>query len=189
MKLPKELTTVTPLSKTLAFVVIVTIPFLGFFFGIKYDQLLTSNNLAMSSLTKNEPQSKLTRYKSVTEQFSVDYPAGWYLWEQNREYTQLLFHDYVWYRVHPKSDKKYLDKIMKTANCITCDYDLAAPPYTDIKEVIISGIKMYTNTDASGDQHIFIVHPLTQHAIEFSSAAPVYKSQLMQLVSSFKFNN
>lgn len=40
MKLPKELTTVTPLSKALALVLFITLPMLGFYIGMQYNQML-----------------------------------------------------------------------------------------------------------------------------------------------------
>jgi hypothetical protein len=39
MKLPKELTTVTPLSKTLALILFIVLPFIGFFIGVRYESL------------------------------------------------------------------------------------------------------------------------------------------------------
>lgn len=54
MKLPKELTTVTTLSKTMALIIVVTTPIIGFLLGVKYqkkvDQLYSQqdNNLAQS---------------------------------------------------------------------------------------------------------------------------------------------
>jgi hypothetical protein len=38
---PKELTTVTPLSKTLSFIAFITIPVIAFFLGIRYQQSIT----------------------------------------------------------------------------------------------------------------------------------------------------
>lgn len=38
-KLPKSLTTVTPLSKTIALALIVVLPFLGFYLGMRYTNL------------------------------------------------------------------------------------------------------------------------------------------------------
>ena len=40
MKLPKEITTVTPLSKYLAMILFITLPFIGFFLGIRYQQTI-----------------------------------------------------------------------------------------------------------------------------------------------------
>lgn len=37
-KLPKELTTATPLSKALAFICFITIPIIAFFFGIRVQE-------------------------------------------------------------------------------------------------------------------------------------------------------
>lgn len=40
MKLPKELTTVTPLSKILAAILFIMLPFIGFFLGTRYQRIL-----------------------------------------------------------------------------------------------------------------------------------------------------
>jgi hypothetical protein len=40
IKLPKELTTVTPLSKYLAMVVFISLPFVGFFLGMRYQEMM-----------------------------------------------------------------------------------------------------------------------------------------------------
>ena len=38
MKLPKSLTTVTPLSRTVAAIVLIALPFIGFIYGMKYQE-------------------------------------------------------------------------------------------------------------------------------------------------------
>lgn len=42
--LPKSLTTVTPLSKFIAFVLFVLMPFIGFYIGMNYQKILDSVN-------------------------------------------------------------------------------------------------------------------------------------------------
>lgn len=44
--LPKELTTVTPVSKFIAVVIFLVLPFLGFIYGMKYQQLKDTNNFS-----------------------------------------------------------------------------------------------------------------------------------------------
>ena len=44
MVLPKELTTVTPLSKAVALIMFITLPIIGFFFGAYYQLLITQTN-------------------------------------------------------------------------------------------------------------------------------------------------
>lgn len=44
MKLPKELTTVTPLSKYLAMILFISLPFIGFYIGIRYEESIVSVN-------------------------------------------------------------------------------------------------------------------------------------------------
>lgn len=46
MQLPKELTTVTTLSKTVAFVMFITLPLIAFFFGMRYQTIITEENYA-----------------------------------------------------------------------------------------------------------------------------------------------
>jgi len=41
MKLPKELTTVTPLSKTVALIMFISLPIITFLFGMQYQMMLT----------------------------------------------------------------------------------------------------------------------------------------------------
>jgi putative hemolysin len=55
MKLPKKYTTVTKLSKTIALIMFIPLPFIGFVLGMKYQQLLTSIDQAKIPL-KNESQ-------------------------------------------------------------------------------------------------------------------------------------
>ncbi len=43
-KLPKSLTTVTTLSKTIAMILFITLPFLGFYLGFQYSYVLNQAN-------------------------------------------------------------------------------------------------------------------------------------------------
>lgn len=45
MKLPKSLTTVTPLSKTTALIMVILLPFMGFYLGMEFQKTLGSENL------------------------------------------------------------------------------------------------------------------------------------------------
>ena len=50
MSLPKELITVTPLSKFLALTLFITLPILAFIFGIKYESNLNQSNQTISNI-------------------------------------------------------------------------------------------------------------------------------------------
>src|SRR3989344_1976481 len=84
MSLPKELTTVTPLSKIVALILFIFLPILGFHFGIKYQQLITNTNftyLTSPSLTPgpivvNDTGSWKT-YTDNKNDFSLKYPSDW----------------------------------------------------------------------------------------------------------------
>lgn len=89
MQLPKEITTVTLLSKTLAFVMFLTLPFIGFGLGMRYQQMTT-----LSQIRKNEEQTNTIKrvptptptiedisqwklYGNPTYQFSLQYPPSY----------------------------------------------------------------------------------------------------------------
>lgn len=52
--MPNTLTTVTPLSKTIAAILFILLPLLSFFFGIQYQRLLTSP--PTNNITPNKPE-------------------------------------------------------------------------------------------------------------------------------------
>lgn len=60
MKLPKELTTVTPLSKILAAVFFIAFPFISFFLGMQYQYMTDLYNQQLADESILSPQRKLT---------------------------------------------------------------------------------------------------------------------------------
>ncbi len=54
--LPKELTTVTPLSKTLAVIVFLTVPVIAFSLGMRYQEVLDQANMYDSSTYMMKPE-------------------------------------------------------------------------------------------------------------------------------------
>lgn len=66
MILPKELTTVTPLSKTIALILFVLLPIIAFLLGMKYQQAITSVNTNMNLPVNNSsPTSQLNNNSIV----------------------------------------------------------------------------------------------------------------------------
>lgn len=53
MPLPKVFTTVTPLSKTIALILFVTLPIVAFIFGMSYQKMINENGL---TITPTPPQ-------------------------------------------------------------------------------------------------------------------------------------
>lgn len=92
--MPKELTTVTPLSKYLAMFLFIVLPFIGFSLGIRYQQVI---DYYQEELTKPIPSIK---YKtSTTDQtanwktyandkykFQIGYPNNWNLVSSDDDY-------------------------------------------------------------------------------------------------------
>lgn len=97
MKLPKELTTVTPLSKYFAMVLFISLPFIGFLIGIRYQEtvsLQTSQSENIIVTTKRSPTPEINQVtntsnwktynlkKYITKygssyNFSISYPQDW----------------------------------------------------------------------------------------------------------------
>ncbi len=118
MNLPKELTTVTPLSKYLAIVVFVLFPILGFFLGMKYQELMNlskrqemEENLTITRAPTPTPFAIPTVDPSITAnwktyansqfEFTLRYPAEWKIAEAKEK-------DYNIIQIYP-TDKKIND--------------------------------------------------------------------------------
>lgn len=82
MKLPEELTTVTPLSKYFAMILFISLPFIGFFMGMNYQSTLdlSGSQQAYTSLTVIKPSPTPEKingwktYKNESIGFSFSYP-------------------------------------------------------------------------------------------------------------------
>lgn len=114
MSLPKELTTVTPVSKCIAVILAVFLPILGFFLGIRYQEMLTvmsTNNPGSPhtgvKLMPISPTGEHTDWQEVdVEKFTISTPPGWqYVKKQGidsfigeiTDGKMTLHFDYGWY--------------------------------------------------------------------------------------------
>ncbi len=87
MKLPKQLTTVTPFSKYLAMFLFILLPIVGFYLGIQYQKNLTVKSMPVENLVEPTPSPTNTpiiptldttywkTYKN--KDFSFKYPPNW----------------------------------------------------------------------------------------------------------------
>ena len=66
MKHSKQLTTVTPLSKLLAMILFILLPFLGFYLGIQYRELIYSAN---KTVVLEQTQTPFQQAMGVVDQF------------------------------------------------------------------------------------------------------------------------
>ena len=85
MQLPKELTTVTPLSKYLALSLFVLLPILAFFLGMRYSQIIYTDMLPQVAYTRGEsnntpsPSPDFSNWKTYRDNrfnFSLEYPSS-----------------------------------------------------------------------------------------------------------------
>lgn len=80
MVLPKSFTTVTPLSKAIAMILFVLLPFAGFYVGYKYHELTSSN----TPVTQNNPIS--TPAITSASNSTADFTTNWKTYA-NSDYT------------------------------------------------------------------------------------------------------
>ncbi|MEK7517528.1 MAG: hypothetical protein AAB583_03180 [Patescibacteria group bacterium] len=86
MKLPKELTTITRLSKSLAVIVFLAFPFIGFFLGLRFQEMLylAKGQEMEANLSINRSPTpaidETASWKTFTNtkyQYSIKYPSDW----------------------------------------------------------------------------------------------------------------
>ena len=87
MKIPKELTTVTRLSKTLALILFIALPFGGFYFGRTYQKHLDQtferpHQMEQRMMHQPSPSADLNtanwkEFKDPNKKFSVNFPQNW----------------------------------------------------------------------------------------------------------------
>jgi hypothetical protein len=84
MKLPKEITTVTPLSKALALLIFITFPICGFFLGMDYQQMVYVNNQQQiffeQKIVKPTPTPTPSKYLdgTIVCKTNKDCPSGYH---------------------------------------------------------------------------------------------------------------
>lgn len=120
MTLPKELTTITPVSKFLTLVLLLSLPFVGFFLGLRYERQFTQyleNRVSVDQYkVKTRPSPTLIpspestasadtaspdsiganwkTYIDNNDHYSFKYPSDWDLKEKDSTYQ--------WIRLSPK---------------------------------------------------------------------------------------
>lgn len=75
-KLPKSLTTITPFSKTLAMILFILLPFIGFYLGIQYSYLLNQVNKT-TELTIEKNSSSESPDKNMNWKTYVNSESNW----------------------------------------------------------------------------------------------------------------
>lgn len=78
MFLPKELATVTPLSKTLAMILFIALPFIGFYFGMRYQSMVDLNKQEQENIISVTNEEMITDYNKtdLPVELSVDSSAN-----------------------------------------------------------------------------------------------------------------
>jgi len=87
MQLPKELITVTPLSKIVALILFLLVPILGFLFGMKYQKAITITNVApiispsLTLIPANQDETTGWKIYTSSMDFTFLYPTTWFISE------------------------------------------------------------------------------------------------------------
>ncbi len=88
-KLPKWLTTVTPISKALAMILFIGLPFAGFYLGMKYQEKTIVGTLSTVEVKTTSPKtinlaptpidtSNWKTYENTIFGYSIKYPKSWF---------------------------------------------------------------------------------------------------------------
>jgi hypothetical protein len=84
MSLPKALTTVTVLSKTLALILFITLPFIGFYIGRQYqkavDQYIYTkphDQIYLPSIEEPLPKKSWKEFKDPSGKYNFNFPDNW----------------------------------------------------------------------------------------------------------------
>src|SRR3989344_5172551 len=86
MKLPKELTTVTPLSKYLALFLLIALPFIGFYVGFKYQEQI---NVSKGTEEKTTLLAAPTPTPLAIPTVDPSITANWKTYNQNKYSVRL----------------------------------------------------------------------------------------------------
>lgn len=106
MKLPKELTTITKVSKSLALITFFILPVIGFFAGIRYQSFI-DYQIEKNQLSNDQvPSLHLTEekmYSNKTYKISFNYPRSW----KYSEMTGKITPDIFWIMFNPDDSTQY----------------------------------------------------------------------------------
>lgn len=97
MKLPTWATTVTPLSKTIAFILFVTLPIVSFYWGVSVGQ----KGYLPDQLTEHQnsplPTKQLSQFASLEiEDMTIQVPRNWWYQHGKNDYFPTF-----WYEINP----------------------------------------------------------------------------------------
>jgi hypothetical protein len=109
MKMPNYLVSVTPLSKILAAILFITLPFIGFYLGMQYQKKITPiNNPLISTIPSSIPtltQSNTFKYQGT--HYSFEFPKDWYIAQETIDSVLLEKQEsYEGNTVHPRQTVK-----------------------------------------------------------------------------------
>lgn len=208
MKLPKELTTVTKTSKILAFIVFITLPFLGFFLGTTYQASLDSasqTSITEPILPKRTPTpipsqpldiSDTSTWKTYTNEdlkLSFKYPPAYSVLQRDRAIILQKSSVRAFLYLQTSPNPKNLDA---KAWLNTLPDQMKIPftnSYTNTSNYIvggIQGIKMDKNSSSTlaGYRDYVILIPHNQKIYQFNVGPKTEEYDLsQQILSTFKF--
>lgn len=146
MQLPKSFTTVTTLSKILAIILFASLPFAGFYFGIKYKSLMSEETVVVESLAKPDTDSS---FKETILNSKID-------WGANLVYSK----DYGSYQIGLFDTEDFLEGTFVIAP-IEDDLPVIYNGSFIISSFIDNGNDVLPNFFDVVDNNIYILDPMT----------------------------
>ncbi|MDA1337973.1 MAG: hypothetical protein O2871_01275 [bacterium] len=108
-KLPKELTTITTLSKTLALIVFIVFPFIAFYYGFNYSNKLNNNSISYQNTNLITYDDKFISFK---------YSSNLYKWSFGRGISL----DFIQLNSVPEDKLDLNDRVHISIDIQTLDY-------------------------------------------------------------------
>lgn len=195
MKLPKELTKVTPLSKYLAMILFLALPFVGFFLGMQYQELIDLYNRQQVDVYPSTikryptptPGDETANWKTFINQklgYEIKYPPDWRLRDEDNS-GQLYMLSKTSGFIEFQNELKFDLKPYQTVE----NYLKSTPGFGGTyKEININGNIGYLDEKGGleGNGQLYIKHNNKHLSI-------IYKgfkfSEIDQILSTFNFLN
>ncbi len=202
MKLPKELTIVTKTSKSLALFLFVSLPVIGFFLGVHYQEMIDMQqylNQQADLVPLITPTPKQTidtsNWKTFTSKdalFQISYPSTWTVnysggspefGSDNKALLQIITWNY--------SDKKSVEETWQAVGCGGSDPNsgCAPIPNKETSKKRINNYDVYIKVEKSGQMHAYIPNTTKNKTIEINSIFLTDRNVFDQILSTSKFTD
>lgn len=206
MKLPKWATTVTPLSKTVALILFITLPIVGFYLGFTFQQNASLSNQQTIEQRKIIQPTTSPSFVSLTlRDVTFEIPRTW--WYQYGENDAFPI---VWYEIHPVrinreltipdfqfsvegvSSSKKVDDFAKIWHLVQVSYKdvvISGYPGKQIIGIADPNYPHYNSRFRKNDKVAITVFERDGYSYQLLGLLNNYEQEYFQIIKSISFQN